>query len=94
MLSATYVDVPDGLVGVVGARAGADLGGVTTDDVVPLLLLQGPDGTGKETGSDQVEQAGGCDEEDLQFRGRATPGKRGRGNGQPKCLLDAGGESR
>ena len=68
MLFATYVDMPDGLVRVVGAGADADLGGVTTDDVVPLLLLQGPDGTGEEAGGDQVEQAGRCDEEDLQFR--------------------------
>ena len=93
MLSATYVDVPDGLVRVVRAGADADLGGVTTDDVVPLLLLEGPDGTGEEAGGDQIEQAGGCDEEELQFRGRAAPGKTERVHRQPKCLLDARGFS-
>jgi hypothetical protein len=32
----TYVDVPDGLADVVRAGAGADLGEVAADDVVPL----------------------------------------------------------
>lgn len=43
----TYVDVPDGLVDIVGARSIAQLCSVTANDVVPFLLLKVADGAGE-----------------------------------------------
>ena len=67
------VDVPDRGADVVGARAGAYLGGVAADDVVPVLLLEVPDGFAEEARGDEVEEAGGDYEEDLEFGGGAAP---------------------
>jgi len=52
----TYVDMPDTLADVVGARAGADFGSVTSDDLVPGVDLECPDSLGEESGGHKVEE--------------------------------------
>jgi len=65
--------MPDTLVDIVRAWPVAELGGVAADDVVPLLGLKSPNGSGEETRCDEVQKAGGEDEEQLQFRRRTAP---------------------
>ena len=60
--------MPHDVVNVVGSRAGAKLGGVAADNLVPLALLKGPDGTGEQASADEIQQAGRRDEEVLQLR--------------------------
>jgi hypothetical protein len=67
--------VPHALPDVVGARAGADPVGVAADDFVPGVGLEGPDGFGEEARGDEVEEAGGDDEEDLEFGAAAESGE-------------------
>lgn len=69
----THVDVPDALVNVIRASSGAKLSGFTTNELIPLLLLKVPHATGEQTSGDEIQQAGGRDQEDLDARGRATP---------------------
>jgi hypothetical protein len=59
--------VPDALVNVVGAGAGADAIGVAANDFVPCVCFECPDGFGEETCSYQVKEACRYDEEDLQL---------------------------
>ena len=49
--------MPDTLPDIVRARACAGLVCVTSDDVVPGVVLEEPYGFGKEAGCDEVEEA-------------------------------------
>lgn len=69
----TYVDVPNALIDIIRASTGAELGSLTTNVLVPLLVLKVPDGAGEETGGDEVQEAGGGDEEELELGGGTTP---------------------
>ncbi|KAB8437403.1 hypothetical protein FH972_025081 [Carpinus fangiana] len=60
------VDVPYGLANIVAAGARTRLGGISTSQLVPSVLLQIPDASAKETGGNEVEEAGGDDQEDLE----------------------------
>lgn len=60
------VDVPDRLADIVGARAGACFGAVAAADLGPGVVLEVPDSAGEEAGRDEVEEAGGDYEEDLE----------------------------
>jgi hypothetical protein len=64
--------VPDASVDVIGTRAVAELSSIAADNLVPLLLLNEPDGSGKETGSDHVQEAGRCNKEGLKPGHRST----------------------
>ena len=66
--------MPNTVVNVVGAGAVAYFGGVTTDNLVPLGALKGPDGAGEETGGDEVEKAGRDYEEELELGTDTTTG--------------------
>lgn len=68
-----YIDVPHALGDVVGSWAGSGLGCVASSQVVPVLCLEVPDGSREEAGGDEVEEAGGEDEEHLQFGRSAAP---------------------
>jgi hypothetical protein len=48
--------MPDALVDIIRSGSGTGLGGVTTDDIVPVLGLEIPDCAGEETGGDEVEE--------------------------------------
>jgi hypothetical protein len=61
-----YIDVPDAAVNVVRPWPGAVLRGISSGQVVPLLRLEVPYSSGEETSGDQVEEAGGDDQEDLE----------------------------
>jgi hypothetical protein len=69
----THVDVPDGLADVVRAGPGADLGDVAANEGVPLVYFEVADGLGEEPGGDEVEEAGGDDEQELQRRVVTAP---------------------
>lgn len=60
------VDMPDTLADIVGTGSRTRFGGITTDDIVPGVVLEVPDGTGEETSGDEVEEAGRDDQEVLQ----------------------------
>jgi hypothetical protein len=53
----TYVNVPDTPVNIVRSRTISEFRGVTTDNLVPLLLLKEPDGARKETCGNKVKEA-------------------------------------
>jgi hypothetical protein len=61
------VDVPDALSDVVGSCTGSSLSSITSGYVVPVLGFKVPDGSGEETGGDEVEETGGDDEEVLEL---------------------------
>lgn len=63
----TYVNVPDATVDVVRSWPGACLSGITSGQVVPVLCLKVPNGAGEESSGDQVEKAGGDNQEELEF---------------------------
>jgi len=73
-LRVAAVDVPYAFTNVVRSWSGSYFGQVSTDDLGPCVHLKRPDCLGEETGSDQVEEAGGDDEEDLKSCTIATPG--------------------
>lgn len=58
--------MPDALSDVIRSRTGTCLGSITTNYVVPSIVLQIPDASGEEAGSNQVEDASGDDQEDLE----------------------------
>lgn len=68
-----YVYVPHHLGDVVSTCASAKLLGVAANNVVPLLLLKVADGTGEQSGCNQIKQTGRNDEEDLHLGRGATP---------------------
>lgn len=57
--------MPDALVDVVGSRTASELRSIATNEAVPLLGFEVPDGAREETRADQVKQTGGNDEEVL-----------------------------
>lgn len=65
--------MPHALVNVIRAGAGAQLGSIAADNVVPLLRLQVPYRTGEEAGGDEVEEARRDDEEHLHLGRGAAP---------------------
>lgn len=65
-LSVAAVDVPDTLVDVVRTRARANFCCITSDDVVPGVNFEGPDGFAEESGGDEIQETSGDDEEDLE----------------------------
>lgn len=65
--------MPNALVDVIGARTSASFGSITTNQLIPLLLLKRPDSTRKEASSNEIEQAGRNDEENLQFGAGTAP---------------------
>lgn len=69
----TYVDMPDALVDIVRPRAGAHLGSIAAYCCVPFLGFEKPYSAGKQTGSDDVEQAGRNDKEKLDSGSRTAP---------------------
>lgn len=69
----THINVPDALVNIIRAGSGAKLGGFTTNKLIPLLLLKVPHATGEQTSGDEIQQARGRDQEELDARSRATP---------------------
>lgn len=60
------VDVPDTLADIVGTSSRTRFGRITTDDIIPGVVLEVPDCTGEETSGDEVEEAGRDDQEVLQ----------------------------
>ena len=57
------VDVPHAFADVVAAWAGADLGCVAANDLVPGVNFEAPDGFAEETCGDKIEEAGrDCEE--------------------------------
>lgn len=65
--------MPNTPANVVGARPGAQLCGVTADNLVPLVLLKVPDTLGEEASSNEVQEAGRNDEEELNGCGFGAP---------------------
>ena len=66
------VDVPHALVDVVSTWAGPVFGGVTTCLTTVQVLLEIPDTSGEQAGSDQIQDSGGDTEENLQGDDRTT----------------------
>jgi hypothetical protein len=66
--------MPHALSDVVGSSAGADFVRVAADDFVPGVGLEGPDRFGEEACCDEVEEAGGDYQEDLEFGAAAESG--------------------
>lgn len=64
--------MPDTLANIVRTGSRTRFGGVTTDDVVPGVVLEVPDGTGEETSGDEVKEASRDDQEILQRGGVTT----------------------
>lgn len=67
----SYVDVPDTLIDVIRSWTGPSFDGITTDHLVPSVCLKKPNPSGEESGSDDIEKAGGDDQEELES-GRCT----------------------
>lgn len=70
----TYVDVPDTLVNIIGTRSVSKLISFTTNVLVPLGHLETPDRARKEASTDEVQEAGRENEEELKSGARTTPG--------------------
>lgn len=52
----TYINMPDTLVDIIGPRAGAKLSGfATTQDLVPMMVLEVPNGAGEKAGGDEIQ---------------------------------------
>ena len=49
--------MPDTTIDIIRSRAGAGLGSITANGIVPLLGFEEPDGFGEETSSDEIEEA-------------------------------------
>ena len=58
--------MPDTLADIVGTSSRTRFGRITTDDIVPGVVLEVPDCTREETSGDEVEEAGRDDQEVLQ----------------------------
>lgn len=58
MVKCTHVYMPNTLFYVIRARSITQLGGVASDDIVPLLVLKIPDRAREETGANKIKQAG------------------------------------
>ncbi len=69
------VNVPHALVDIIRAGSRTNFGCVAADGVVPVLGLEVPDCAREETGCYEIEDAGGNDEEELEFGGGAAPEK-------------------
>lgn len=55
-LRPTYINMPDTLVDIIGPRAGAKLRSfTTTQDLVPMMVLEGPNGAGEKPGGDEIQ---------------------------------------
>ena len=64
----TYVYMPHALGNIIGTWTRTGLSGVASSQIVPLLGFEVPDGAREKARGDEVEEAGGDDEEDLHFR--------------------------
>jgi hypothetical protein len=65
--------VPDTLVDVIRSRSGTKFCGITSDYFVPFICLEIPDRSGEETSSDEIEEAGGDDQKELELGRSTTP---------------------
>lgn len=72
-LRVAAVDVPDALGDIVGPGTRPGLGGVAAYDLAPFVVLEIPDGLGKQAGGDEVEETSGDDKEDLHGCRVTTP---------------------
>lgn len=68
--------MPNAAINIIRTRPITELGCVTTNDLVPLLLLEKPKCPREKTGCNEIEQACGCNQEDLQLGDGTTPIKR------------------
>jgi len=64
-LRIVYVDVPDTLVNIIRTRPRTELRGIHSHYLVPFICLQVPHAPGEETGSDEIEEAGRDNQEEL-----------------------------
>lgn len=60
--------MPHAIADIVGARAVSRLRDAVAGETDPGVHLEGPDAAGHEARRDEVEEAGGDDEEDLEGR--------------------------
>ena len=73
-VEATYIDVPDALIDVVGPGAIAKFSGfATAQGLIPIMHLKAPNSAGEQAGGNEIQQASGKHKEDLHLRGRSAP---------------------
>lgn len=67
-LKIAYVDVPDTLTNIIRTGSGSKFRGIGSNGLVPLVLLQKPYGSREETGGNEIKEAGGDDQKELELR--------------------------
>jgi hypothetical protein len=72
-LEIAYIDVPDTLVDIIRTSSSSKFRSITSDDRIPLVCLQIPYGSGEETGSNEIEEASGDDQKELELGRGTTP---------------------
>ena len=69
----THVDVPNTLIDIIRAGSVTEFTSFTTNVLVPSGHLETPDRSREETCTNEVEQTGRQNEEELEFGTRTTP---------------------
>jgi hypothetical protein len=69
----TYINMPNTLVNIVRARSVTELVCFTTDILVPFGHLEAPYSPREEACTNEVQETGGENKEELEFGTRATP---------------------
>lgn len=63
----TYVNVPDRFADIIRSGSGSQFSSITSNGVVPILGLKIPNRPREKTGSDEIQETGGRDKEELKF---------------------------